>query len=153
MRLPSSLTSYGYPVKRCAVALLPAPVVAQPATPTSAARIKEDLIAHLHLSDVRTARLFTKKSPVAPCDGALPSRLTMAVGSARGAVIGAAHALVAEGAGGALRAGRAQRMTGGVNAAERGAAVGVPQALRAHRRRIGAGARDAGLTERAVGRG
>src|SRR6185369_9199816 len=84
----------------------------------------------------------------APAPGA-----EMAVGSARGAVIGAAHTRVAERLGAALRVGRAQRMARGVDAAERGAAIAIPQALRRRRRRVGARAVHAALPERAVGRG
>ena len=68
------------------------------------------------------------------------SRAEMAVGSARRAVISAADALVAERARPALRIRRAQRVARRVDAAERGAAVGVPQALRRRRRSVGAGA-------------
>ena len=77
----------------------------------------------------------------------------MAVGSARRAVISAAHALVAERAAATLRIARAERMAGGVDAAEGRAAIGVPQALRRHRRSVGARTVAARLTERAVGRG
>src|SRR5580765_452025 len=44
-------------------------------------------------------------------------------------------------------------MASGVDAAERGSAVAVPQALRRGRRRVGARAVRAALAERAVGRG
>ena len=153
MRLPSSLMSYGYPVKRCggrrrrSSRSRPSTDEPAPARSMVASRTSVKL-------GRANARVYSKKkAPSHHATGPCLARAEMAVGSARGTIIGAAHARVAE---------RLARHTARRSSTADGSAAlmqrndapqsDVPQALRRHRRGVGARAARAALSERAVAR-